>query len=85
MSEVTRILSAIEQGDPHATEQLLPLNCDEHSKLAAHPLASITTRRLRFDSPQAGWSRHLVPRMHHGGSINLKRGSGPICLANAQV
>jgi DNA-binding GntR family transcriptional regulator len=25
MSEVTRILSAIEQGDPHAAEQLLPL------------------------------------------------------------
>jgi hypothetical protein len=24
MSEVTRILSAIEQGDPHASEQLLP-------------------------------------------------------------
>jgi hypothetical protein len=25
MSEVTRILSAIEQGEPHAAEQLLPL------------------------------------------------------------
>jgi hypothetical protein len=25
MSPVTRILSAIEQGDPHAAEQLLPL------------------------------------------------------------
>ena len=29
MSEVTRILSAIEQGDPHAAEQLLPLGYDE--------------------------------------------------------
>ena len=29
MSEVTRILSAIEQGDPHAAEQLLPLVYDE--------------------------------------------------------
>jgi hypothetical protein len=29
MSEVTRILSAIEQGDPHAAEQLPPLVHDE--------------------------------------------------------
>jgi hypothetical protein len=29
MSDVTRILSAIEQGDPHAAEQLLPLVYDE--------------------------------------------------------
>jgi hypothetical protein len=29
MSEVTRILSAIEQGDPHAAEQLPPLVYDE--------------------------------------------------------
>jgi hypothetical protein len=29
MTEVTRILSAIDQGDPHAAEQLLPLVHDE--------------------------------------------------------
>lgn len=34
MSEVTRILSAIEQGDLHAAEQLLPLVYDELRKLA---------------------------------------------------
>src|SRR5262249_48142853 len=39
MSEVTRILSAIEQGDPHAPEQLLPLVYDELRKLAAQKLA----------------------------------------------
>jgi RNA polymerase sigma factor (TIGR02999 family) len=39
MSEVTRILSAIKQGDPHAAEQLLPLVYDELRKLAAHKLA----------------------------------------------
>jgi RNA polymerase sigma factor (TIGR02999 family) len=39
MSEVTRILSAIEQGDPHAAEQLLPLVYDELRQLAAHKLA----------------------------------------------
>ena len=35
MSEVTRILSAIEQGDPHAAAQLLPLVYEELRRLAA--------------------------------------------------
>src|SRR6516225_7398023 len=39
MNEVTRILSAIEQGEPRAAEQLLPLVYDELRKLAAHKLA----------------------------------------------
>jgi RNA polymerase sigma factor (TIGR02999 family) len=39
MSEVTRILSAIEQGDPSAAEQLLPLVYDELRRLAADKLA----------------------------------------------
>jgi RNA polymerase sigma factor (TIGR02999 family) len=39
MSDVTRILSAIEQGDPHAAEQLLPLVYDELRQLAAQKLA----------------------------------------------
>src|SRR3954447_17153482 len=39
MSEVTRVLSAIEQGDPHAAEQLLPLVYDELRKLAGQKLA----------------------------------------------
>ena len=39
MSEVTRILSAIDQGDPHAAEQLLPLLYDELRRLAAQKLA----------------------------------------------
>ena len=39
MSDVTRILSAIEQGDPHAAEQLLPFVYDELRKLAAAKLA----------------------------------------------
>ena len=38
MNDVTRILSAIEQGDPHAAEQLLPLVYDELRKLAAQRL-----------------------------------------------
>jgi RNA polymerase sigma factor (TIGR02999 family) len=39
MTDVTRILSAIEQGDPHAADQLLPLVYDELRKLAAQRLA----------------------------------------------
>ena len=39
MSDVTRILSQIESGDPQAAEQLLPLVYDELRKLAAAKLA----------------------------------------------
>ena len=39
MNEITRILSAIEQGEPAAAEQLLPLVYDELRKLAAQKLA----------------------------------------------
>jgi RNA polymerase sigma factor (TIGR02999 family) len=39
MTDVTHILSAIEQGDPHASEQLLPLVYNELRKLAAQKLA----------------------------------------------
>jgi RNA polymerase sigma factor (TIGR02999 family) len=43
MSEVTRILSAIDQGDPNAAGQLLPLVYEELRKLA--------TRRLAQEKP----------------------------------
>ena len=39
MTDVTQILSKIEQGDPGAAEQLLPLVYDELRKLAAAKLA----------------------------------------------
>src|SRR3954462_11154147 len=39
MSEVTRILSAISEGDPQASEQLLPLVYQELRTLAAQRLA----------------------------------------------
>jgi RNA polymerase sigma factor (TIGR02999 family) len=39
MTDVTRVLSAIEQGDPLAAGQLLPLVYDELRKLAARKLA----------------------------------------------
>ena len=39
MSDVTQILSAIDQGDPAAAEQLLPLVYEELRKLAAQKMA----------------------------------------------
>jgi RNA polymerase sigma factor (TIGR02999 family) len=39
MSEVTQILSAIDRGDPHAAEQLLPLVYDQLRLLAAKKMA----------------------------------------------
>jgi RNA polymerase sigma factor (TIGR02999 family) len=38
LNDVTRILNAIDQGDPHAAEQLLPLVYDELRRLAAQKL-----------------------------------------------
>ena len=38
MADVTQILHAIKQGDPHAAEQLLPLVYGELRRLAAHYL-----------------------------------------------
>ena len=40
MSEVTRILEAIQQGDPKAAEDLLPLVYEELRRLAAHKMAT---------------------------------------------
>lgn len=39
MNEITRVLSALEQGAPHAAEQLLPLVYDELRRLAAQQMA----------------------------------------------
>lgn len=40
MSDVTQILTAIEQGDAHAADKLLPLVYEELRKLAAHKMAN---------------------------------------------
>jgi RNA polymerase sigma factor (TIGR02999 family) len=40
MSEVTRILDAVAQGDPHAAAELLPLVYEELRRLAAQKLAN---------------------------------------------
>jgi hypothetical protein len=48
MNEVIRVLSAIEQGNPLAAKELLPLVYDKLRKLAAQKLAQLPGR--------AGWS-----------------------------
>lgn len=40
MSDVTRILDRVQQGDPKAAEELLPLVYDELRRLAAHRMAN---------------------------------------------
>ncbi len=40
VSEVTRVLEAIQQGDPKAAEELLPLVYEELRRLAAHKMAA---------------------------------------------
>jgi len=40
MSDVTRILEAVQQGDPTAADQLLPLVYEELRRLAAHKMAN---------------------------------------------
>ena len=49
MSEVTRILSAIEQSGRHAAGQLVPIVYKEHRQLAAHKLSKQSLRQM----PQA--------------------------------
>ena len=39
MDEISQVLNALEKGDPHAAQQLLPLVYDELRKLAAQKLA----------------------------------------------
>jgi RNA polymerase sigma factor (TIGR02999 family) len=45
MSDITHLLSAIDQGDPHAAEQLLPLVYDELRQLAALKMAQEASGR----------------------------------------
>jgi RNA polymerase sigma factor (TIGR02999 family) len=74
MNEVTRILKALEQGDPHAADQLLPLVYDELRRLAAarlahearghtlQPTALVHEAYLRLVVPNP--ERHFTNRQH---------------------
>ena len=50
MSDVTRILQAIEQGEPGAADELLPLVYEELRKLAA--------QRMAMENPRPDLATH---------------------------
>ena len=72
MSDVTRILSAIESGDPHTAEQLLPLVYDELRKVAAQKMAQEKPGKRSTPPP---WSTN---RIVVGGDET----AGPSAFAN---
>jgi len=79
MSDVTRILTAIEAGDPHAAEQLLPLIYEELRRLAAQKLsqekpgqtleatALVHEAYLRLVGNQAPSTKHQTPEWNGRG------------------
>ena len=78
MSEVIRILSAIEQGDPHASAALLPLVYNELRQLAAQklaheapgqtlqPTALVHEAYLRLVASPGRQSGEHAPNIHNG-------------------
>src|SRR4029450_5899939 len=73
MSEVTRILSAIEQGDPSAAEQLLPLVYDELRKLAGEKMAQQRHgQTLHATSPGTAADTSLRRRRRRCGASSSK-------------
>ncbi len=90
MTEVTRILAAIEQGDTRAADELLPVVYDERRRLAAsrlaretpghtlQPTALVHEAYLRLISPDAAswWSGPAArARLKHGAAASSSRSS----------
>ena len=73
MSDVTRILSAIEQGDPPAAEQLLPLVYDELCKLD-----ELLTRLGEEDAVAA-----RVAHLHLFGGLSVEEAGEVLGLSRA--
>ena len=82
MTDVTRILSAIEQGDPQAAEQLLPLVYDELRKLAAQKLAqekpgqTLQATALVHEAYLRLVGRGQSPALGRPGPLLRRRGRG---------
>ena len=67
-NEVTQLLSALDQGDPHAASRLLPLGYEELRKLAAQRMAQEKPREGRI----IGNAPRTVPSHGHGrGSVHF--------------
>ncbi|MEM1067793.1 MAG: ECF-type sigma factor, partial [Planctomycetota bacterium] len=71
MKNVTKMLSQIEQGDPAAAEQLLPLVYDDLRRLAA--------KKLAYE--KAGLTLQATELVHEG-YMRLVGPSGNRCFAN---
>jgi hypothetical protein len=67
MLDVTRILSAIDQGDPQAAERLLPQANDELRKLAAQ----------RFAQAKPGQTLQVTALVHEEYQRLVGRGDDP--------
>jgi hypothetical protein len=81
MSDVTRILSAIEQGEPHAAEQLLPLVYAELRRLAAEKMA----REKPGQTLQATALVHEAYCVWSATSLRRKQGNGgPIAAISSR-
>jgi RNA polymerase sigma factor (sigma-70 family) len=84
MSDVTRVLTAIEQGDPQAAQQLLPLVYDELRKLAAARLAQEKPgQTLQATALVHEAYLRLVGGERRGVSPGERRGVSPTCDGNA--
>jgi RNA polymerase sigma factor (TIGR02999 family) len=82
MRDLTQILSAIEQGDPHAAEQLLPLVYDELRKLAAQKLA----QERPYQTLQATALVHeAFMRLVGGNEVQQWNGRGHFFAAAAEA
>ena len=75
MTEVTRILSAIDAGDPHAAAQLLPLVYDELRKLAAGHMANEASGHT-LDATALVHEAYL--RLVPAPDVSRETGSSPI-------
>jgi hypothetical protein len=68
MNAITQLLSALNQGDPHAASRLLPLVYEELRKLAA--------QRMAQEQPgQTLLPTALAPVNNHSPSVNEDNGS----------
>ena len=91
-SDVTRLLEAIQEGDPQAVDDLFPLIYDELRRLAAarlanekpgqtlQPTALVHEAYLRLvGSPSSSWKSRgaFLRRRLRGDSANLDRSSAP--------